>query len=306
MRFLYFGLPLGAEVLRRHGFVPRVACFGHRMPGIRRARAALAPTILSTDAGPLATERPLLLFKPDLRDRAIVEALASARAEVILSWFWPTQIPEEVLGLAPRGAFGVHPSLLPRHRGPDPYFHAIREGDLETGVTLHRLEAAYDTGHVVAQRRVRIAETDDAWRLARKLDRPSLSLLVECAQRLARGEALEGEPQDEAFATEAPQPDDESLCIDWDEPASEIARLVRAAAPAPMVSTLLGDELVFVRRAAVYDGEVLDVFEPGDAVRTTDGIVVVCGRGALRLDEVEREDGERVKGTAIDRLVPSA
>jgi folate-dependent phosphoribosylglycinamide formyltransferase PurN len=164
VRFLYFGLPLGAEVLRRAGFVPHVASFGHRMSGLRRVRARLAPLVVATDrtSAPLATERPLLLFKPDLNDRGIVQALASARPDAILSWFWPTQIPPAVLSLAPRGAFGVHPSLLPRHRGPDPYFHAIREGDAETGVTLHRLEAAYDTGHVVAQRRVPIDARDDS------------------------------------------------------------------------------------------------------------------------------------------------
>jgi methionyl-tRNA formyltransferase len=307
VRFLYFGLPLGAEVLRRAGFVPQVASFGHRMSGLRRVRARLAPLVLPTDrtSAPLATEHPLLLFKPDLDDPSVVQTLASARPDAILSWFWPTRIPEAVLSLAPRGAFGVHPSLLPRHRGPDPYFHAIRAGDAETGVTLHRLEAAYDTGHVVAQRRVPITERDDAWRLARKLDRPSLALLVECAERLSRGEALDGLVQDESLATEAPQPTEEELCLDWDASADEIVRLVRAAAPAPMVSTLLGDELVFVRRAVRYEPEIPDVFEPGDALRTPEGIVVVAGQGAVRLVEVEREDGERVRERDIDRLVPT-
>jgi methionyl-tRNA formyltransferase len=308
VRFLYFGLPLGAEVLRRAGFVPHVAAFGHRMTGLRRARARLAPCVAATDraGAPLATERPLLLFKPDLADPAIVRALASARPDAILSWFWPTRIPESVLALAPRGAFGVHPSLLPRHRGPDPYFHAIRAGDAETGVTLHRLEAEYDTGRVVAQRRVAIAASDDAWRLARKLDRPSLALLLECAERLARGESLEGDVQDESLATEAPQPTEEELCLDWDASADEIVRLVRAAAPAPLVSTLLGDELVFVRRAVRHEDAVPELFEPGDALRTPEGIVVVAGEGAVRLLEVEREDGARVRGRDIDALVPSS
>jgi methionyl-tRNA formyltransferase len=303
VRFLYFGLPLGAEVLRRHGFVPLAASFGHRLPGLRRARARLATL---PPSGAASSERPLLLAKPDLSDPGVREALASARPDVILSWFWPQRIPAEVLALAPRGAFGVHPSLLPRHRGPDPYFHAIRAGDAETGVTLHRLEVEYDTGNVVAQRRVPIRATDDAWRLARRLDRPSLALLVECARRLEAGEALEGEPQDEGRATEAPQPDEEGLCIDWDEAADDVLRLVRAAAPAPMASTLLGDQLVFVARAERFDGELPGGLLPGEAARTPEGIVVVCGEGAIRLVEVEDEAGARYRGAAIDALVPSA
>lgn len=305
VRFLYFGLPLGAEVLRRRGFVPRAACFGHRMAGMRRARRVLATHALPTDV-PGASERPLLLFKPNLADPVVVRALASTRPDAILAWFWPQRIPEAVLALAPRGAFGVHPSLLPRHRGPDPYFHAIREGDAETGVTLHRLEAEYDTGRVVMQRRVPIRPEENAWQLARRLDRPSLELLVTCAARLAAGDALEGAPQDEALATQAEQPDEETLCIDWDADAEEVARLVRAAAPAPMASTLLGDALVFVVRAQVYEGPLPGGLLPGEAARTAEGIVVQAGRGAVLLVEVEDEAGARHRGVAIDRLVPSA
>lgn len=304
VRILYFGLPLGAEVLRRHGFVPLVASFGHRMPGLRRARVRLATLVPSGAESP--AERPLLLGKPDLTDATVRATLAATRPDAILSWFWPQRIPAEVLALAPRGAFGVHPSLLPRHRGPDPYFHALRAGDAETGVTLHRLEVEYDTGHVVAQRRVPILPSDDAWRLARRLDRPSLALLVECARRLEAGEALEGEPQDDARATAAEQPDEEALCIDWDEDADDVLRLVRAAAPAPMASTLLGDELVFVARAERYVGALPGGLLPGEAARTPEGIVVVCGEGAIRFLEVEDEAGVRHRGPAIDALVPSA
>jgi methionyl-tRNA formyltransferase len=305
VRFLYFGLPLGAEVLRARGFVPHVACFGHRMAGLRRARRVLATQALPTDV-PGASERPLVLFKPDLDDPVVRHALASVRPDAILSWFWPQRIPEPVLALAPRGAFGVHPSLLPRHRGPDPYFHAIHEGDAETGVTLHRLEAAYDTGRIVLQRRVPIRPDENAWQLARRLDRPSLALLVACAERLAAGDPLEGDPQDEALATQAEQPDEELLCIDWDAPADEVLRLVRAAAPAPMASTLLGDALVFVARARAFDGALPGGLLPGEAARTPEGIVVVCGEGAVLLVEVEDEAGVRHRGAAIDRLVPSA
>ncbi len=309
MRFLYFGLPLGAEVLRRAGFVPSVASFGHRAPGLRRARTRLAVSAIP-DAGRAearALERPLLLFKPDLDDPVVRAALASARPDAILSWFWPNRIPEAVLALAPRGAFGVHPSLLPRHRGPDPYFHAILAGDEESGVTLHRLDRGYDTGPIIAQRALAIGRDDDAYRLARRLDRPSLSLLVECARRLEAGEALEGAPQDEARATLAPRPLEDELSIDWDAPLDQALRLVRAASPAPLASVLFGDRLVFVRAARAFDGVVPDVLEPGEALRVPEGIAVVCGDGrALLLVEVELEDGERVRGPTIDRLVPSA
>lgn len=304
MRFLYFGLPLGAEILRRAGYVPVVASFGHlTMPGLRRARMRLdVPRWRGSPVG-APGERTLLLGKPDLSDEGVVRALESTRPDVLLSWFWPNRIPERVLALAPRGAFGVHPSLLPRHRGPDPYFHAIAQGDAVSGATLHRLAAEYDTGNLIASKSIPIRSTDTAWSLARRIDRPSLALLVECVERLAQGEALEGAPQDESLATQAEQPDEEALSLDWDRPADELARLVRAAAPAPMAGMLLGDQMVLVAKARVYDGAVPDVLDPGDAWRTSDGVVVVTGDGALLLEVVEDEAGERYVGRAIDSFL---
>ncbi len=150
MRFAYFGLPLGALALASRGVGPVVACIGHPdAPGMARLRATL---------GRAGT---LVLGRPDLDDAGVVPALAASRPDAILSWFWPRCVPARVLALAPRGAFGVHPSLLPRWRGPDPYFWAIRSGDLVTGVTLHRLDERYDTGAVVAQHILRIDPRDE-------------------------------------------------------------------------------------------------------------------------------------------------
>src|SRR3954468_19887327 len=95
-----------------------------------------------------------------------------------------------VIEAAPRGGIGVHPSLLPRHRGPDPTYWAIASGDEVTGVTVHRIEADYDTGAILAQEPLRIDPAWNAWNLARALDRPSLRLLRATVARFARGEAV--------------------------------------------------------------------------------------------------------------------
>lgn len=277
MRILYLGLPLGAEVLRRSGFAPDVVCIGHLdANGRRRLRRRLP--------------RALLLGAPSLEDPAIVELLASARCDLILSWFWPKKIPATVLALAP--AFGVHPSLLPRWRGPDPYFWAIRAGDRETGVTLHRLEPEYDTGRVVAQRSLSIAWNDDGWSLARKLDRPSLGLLIECARRFRAGDAMLGAPQDEALATEAPQPEEEALALDFDRPASEIERWVRAARPEPGARAELGESLVTFLDVSVDDVSPPGGLEIGEAWIAGGVVRIRCGEGVLRVDRVRDEDDE--------------
>lgn len=294
MRILYLGLPLGAEMLRRAGFRPVVACVGHLdAPGRKRMRRLLQ------GAG------TLLLGAPALEDETIVRTLASAQPDVILSWFWPRKIPARVLALAPRGGFGVHPSLLPRWRGPDPFFWSIRRGDAETGVTLHRLEPEYDTGRIVAQRRVSIDADDDGWSLAKKLDRPSLALLIECAQRLSRGEALEGAAQDEALATEAPQTTEDDLALDFDCDAEELERWVRAARPEPGARAYLGESLVTFLDVAVDDARVPSGLEVGEAWIEGEVVRIRCGRGVLRIDRVrdEDDDGAEKEGEEIAALL---
>lgn len=293
MRTLYLGLPLGAAVLARHGLAPDVACIWQLdVPGMRRVRR------LAAQPG------RLVLGRPELDDEHIVALLRAARPDVILSWFWPRRIPAEVLAIVPRGAYGVHPSLLPRWRGPDPYFWAIRSGDAQTGVTLHRLAPEYDTGAIVTQRALDIDVDEDAWTLARRLDRPSLALLVECAQRLARGERLDETEQDGALATDAPQPSEAQLVISFQQRAVDVVRLVRAAAPNPGATCLLGDTLVTVLRAQVATSRVPRALEPGEAYVDSEGSLVVrTPDGGVVLDSVRTEDDEVLDGESVSGLL---
>jgi methionyl-tRNA formyltransferase len=287
VRILYLGLPLGALALLGAGHRLVAAAIGHPdAPGMSRLRRR-APRDL------------LLLGRPDLEDVTIERALVGCGYDALLSWFWPRRIPASLLACAPRGAFGTHPSLLPRWRGPDPYFHAIAAGDRETGVTLHRLDTRYDTGAIVAQIRMPIMPRENAWSLARRLDRPALALLVGCADALASGLALEGTPQDEAHATEAPQPDEDALALRFAEQDAEaLDRRVRAAAPEPGATALLADTLVVVERAVPWEGRFPGGLRPGEAFFTPEGVVVRCARGGLRLG--------RVRVVADDRLLEGA
>jgi len=293
MRILYLGLPLGAVTLLRAGIRPVGCAIGHPdAPGMRRLRTALP-------------RESLLLGKPRLEDPVVHEVLGSLGYDVVLSWFWPRRIPEALLARAPRGAFGVHPSLLPRWRGPDPYFHALRAGDPTTGVTLHRLDASYDTGPIVERIEVPILPRDDAWTLARRLDRPSLALLVRAAQRLAAGEALPGAPQDGRLATPAPRPSEEDLVLRFaDEDGESLARLVRAAAPEPGASALLEETLVTVQRARPWAGTFPGSLRPGEAFVAPEGVVVRCRERGLLLERVRSEEDDRVlAGLAIASLL---
>lgn len=242
----------------------------------------------------------LVLARADLNDAVVLRTLASARPDVLVSFFFPKKIPKSVLELAPRGAFGAHPSLLPAYRGPDPYFWAIRNGDAETGVTLHRLDERYDTGAIVDVRRCAITPRHTAWTLARALDRPALDLLVQAMRRLEAGERLEGVPQPSEGVSHAPSPSDADTTIDWYDDAAAIARLVRACAPFPGAAAELDGTHVEVVRARVCEEAAPRALDVAEAFRTRTGeIAVRCGEGALVLEQVRGEDGEAVDPSAL-------
>ncbi|MFK8002558.1 MAG: methionyl-tRNA formyltransferase [Polyangiales bacterium] len=231
---------------------------------------------------------------PNLAEAGFREQVADLKPDVLLSFFWPKRIPKEILSLPRLGAFGTHPSLLPAYRGPDPYFWSLRNGERETGVTLHRLEETYDTGGVVRQIAVPIPHDANAWDLAKALDRPAVELLLWAARSLSKGETLANEKQDEALVSVAPAPSSKDLRVDWRQSAESILRLVRAAGPEPGAQILLGDtpaELVQASLAASPPPLGLNVSEAWDS---PEGWAVRCKTGSVCLDEVRDLDGNKL------------
>jgi methionyl-tRNA formyltransferase len=245
----------------------------------------------------------LLLAKPDLADPTTVELLRSARPSLVVSWFWTKKIPLDVLRLAKR-AYGVHPSLLPKYRGPDPYFWVIAAGERETGVTAHVLTPRYDDGAILAQRRMPIPKSANSWELAKALDRPSLALMRDVAMRYSRGDAIPEIPQDEERATEAPAPTDEDCEIMWDWPVDDVLARVRAAAPDPGAFTGYGEQTAVILKAK--PAEVVPLaLEPGDIVETSEGVMVRAADGGIIVLEARGDDSEEVlRGAAVKALFP--
>jgi methionyl-tRNA formyltransferase len=294
MRIVFLGLPMAALLLAQDGHEIALAAVCRKgAPGTRRLRAKLG------DAR--------VLVKPAL-GASFLDRVRRAKPDLIVSWFWTTRIPPALVALAPLGGFGVHPSLLPRWRGPDPYFWAIDAGDRETGVTAHRLAEEYDTGATLGHRAIAIEPRWNAWELARALDRPSLALLRDLVARMARGETVREEPQDERLVTEAPAPDDALLEIAWNRPAARVARRVRAAAPYPGAWTFIGDEAVVLTRVAVTARP--RGLEPGEGCLVDGQAVIAAQDGGVALLEgrvVGDDDEERhVDAAALAALLSGA
>jgi methionyl-tRNA formyltransferase len=289
-RIAYFGLPLGALLLARDGHTIAYAGACRRAPGLRRLASRVAPGRTH--------------LKPDPASPITRSNLRAAAPDLIVSWFWTKKLPASVLALAP--AIGVHPSLLPRHRGPDPYFWTIDAGDEEAGVTAHALDAEYDTGPVLGQRRIRVDPAWNAWQLARALDRPSLGLLRDVVKAFAAGNVPAARAQDDRAATVAPEPSDEDLAVAWSWPAARIERRVRAAAPWPGAWTEVGSRIVTLVRVRPTTDCPL-ALEPAEATVRADGIAVVrAGEGAVELLEGRGEADEALGAADLAAIVREA
>ncbi len=286
MKIAFFGLPLAAYLLTLDGHELVLASLSRKgAPGGRRVRA-----LLGDDR---------VLARPRL-DAAFVARLSDLRPDLVVSWFWTQKIPPAVVRLAPLGAFGVHPSLLPRHRGPDPTTWTILRGDAQAGVTAHLIAPEYDTGAILASRTIAVQPTWTSWQLARALDRPSLALLREVCARFARGDAPSAAPQEESLATEAPFLEPDETAIDWSRSAAEVERFVRALSPSPGAATFVGDDPIVLTRVRVVAAPRL-LEAPGEAMVEAGRVLIRAADGAVEVLAAERE-GHPLTAAQVSQL----
>jgi methionyl-tRNA formyltransferase len=289
LKLACFGLPLAPYLLLRDGHDVQLSVLSPiDAPGRRRVLRALGPERV-LEARVLAGEL----------DAAIERALTADPPDLIVSWFWTRRLSQEQLAHASLGGIGAHPSLLPRHRGPNPYFWAIDAGDRETGVTVHRLTPRYDDGDLLERQAVSVGARN-AWQLARALDRSSLELLRRVVAGYASGSPPMAVPQREEDATWAPEPEEAALHLDFSWSTERLLRRVRALSPVP--GALLDVEgLKLVVLAAEAAANCPAALEPGEAATVGDPprVVIRTGSGAVALTR-GHPDEEDAAGAPLD------
>lgn len=161
----------------------------------------------------LAAERGIPVYAPDNVNHPLwVERIAQLSPEVIFSFYYRHLICDEILQLAPAGAFNLHGSLLPKYRGRAPLNWVLVNGETETGVTLHRMVKRADAGAIVAQLRVAIAPDDIAITLHHKLCHAARQLLEQTLPAIKHGNILEiAQRENEATCFGRRTPDDSFL-----------------------------------------------------------------------------------------------
>ena len=266
---------------------------GHDIPLVLTQPDRPAGRGMSLQASPVkqvATQHGIEVFQPQsLKDTEAQARLAAVQADVMVVAAYGLILPQAVLDLPRHGCLNIHASLLPRWRGAAPIQRAILAGDSETGVGIMQMEAGLDTGPVLLQEALPITDSTTARALHDQLAALGARLIVDALARLP----LPAIPQPEAGITYAHKLDKAEAPLDWQRPAVELSRQVRAFDPFPGATASLDGVVYKIWAAQAADSA--GAAAPGTVLRADkDGVVVACGSGALCLTELQKPGGKRL------------
>ena len=249
----------------------------------------------------LALARGIAVDQPEkLRTEEQRARLAACAPDLLVVAAYGLILPKAVLELPRLGCLNIHASLLPRWRGAAPIHRAIEAGDAETGITIMQMDEGLDTGPMLLRRALPIAADDTTASLHDRLAALGGDCIVEALAALQCGQ-LSPTPQPAEGVTYAAKIGRAEADIDWSRPALEIERAMRAFDPFPGAVSTLRDTAVKCWKAQVVAGEG----EPGRVLAVdADGIVVACGRDALRCTVLQRPGSKRLPAREFLRGFP--
>jgi methionyl-tRNA formyltransferase len=256
-----------------------------------------------------------------------LQALRDLRPDLIVVVAYGQILRSGILALPPMGCVNLHASLLPKYRGAAPIQWAIANGETVTGVTVMYMNERVDAGDIVLQKEVPIGPEDTAGTLHDRLAAEGAPALARALADIRQGRAGRLR-QDEAKATPAPKLAKEDGRMDWNRPAAELERRVRAfnpwpgsfcAMPSERPAPLSAEAGAPEQDRSSAEGPVLRIAKvrvedaapppgkgtPGEVVDVAgDGPLILTGRGAVRLVEVQPEGKKPMSGTAYLRGHP--
>ena len=287
MRVIFAGTPEFAAVA-----LEKVCAAGHEVCLVLTQPDRPGGRGMSLQPSPvkrLAQEHGIAVFQPpSLKDASAQEVVRAVGADLMLVAAYGLILPQVVLDMPRLSCLNIHASLLPRWRGAAPIQRAILAGDRETGVCIMQMEAGLDTGPVLARLSTPIGPEDTAGSLHDRLAEMGGQLAVEVFTKLPM--PAEVQPMD--GVTYAAKIEKSEARIDWEKPAIELDRHIRAFNPFPGAQTSLAGVGIKIWKAltlaesGVSAGQVLAVERAG--------ITVACGAGALCITELQKAGGKRL------------
>ncbi|MDR2392694.1 MAG: methionyl-tRNA formyltransferase [Treponema sp.] len=305
MRIVYAGSP-GIAVPALKTLADLEQAGAHQIVGIltnpdspRGRHGKREPTELSVAASLLSEKRKaqglpaLMQLKPEKLSAEVLEQLVRLKPDLLISFAYGHIFSPQFLELFPQGGINIHPSLLPRYRGPTPIQAAILAGDKETGITIQTLAKEMDAGDILLQTRFLLSGEETTGDVSALVAHKAAALLMDLLKRPGQG-LLRGQPQAHEKATFCSLIRKEDGRIDWSASAARIAARIRALTPWPLAWTLHGEQYLFIlegkpftqgelgteTKAPAPSGTVLGIDKQG-------GILIQTGEGVLGVTRLQ-------------------
>ena len=270
--------------------------------------------LVPCDVKVCALEHGLNVFQPaKIKLPENVEELKKYDADIYVVAAFGQILSQEILDIPKFGCVNIHASILPEYRGAAPIQQAIIDGKKTTGVTIMQMAAGMDTGDILLQRTIPIADDETGGSLFNKLSRLGGELIAEALPKIERGE-LTPVPQDDDLATYCGKLTKDMGRIDFSMDAEAIRDLVRGLNPWPSAYCFLGNKMLKIWNAKVLspvDFAALTHSLSGEAAATAkkleksesygsiiavlkDAFVVLTGEGCLKITELQLEGKKRM------------
>ncbi len=255
---------------------------GRRTKGIQRAIAPYADGLLMSSGGLafLAARRGLPILWIDAMNEDELAPLRALEPEILLVGGFSVILRKDLLALPRLGCVNMHSSLLPRHRGPNPFYAVVRAGEQESGITFHVMDEGIDTGDILEQTAFPLSPTDTPYSVYEAACALAAERVVPVMNRIAL-EGLHGIPQDPALASYDKKPTEADALIQWETPAAAIERQVRALASLHPAYFLHEGKRVLVTRAT-WSPEPHGT-RPGTVLANRPSVSVAAGDGRVTI-----------------------
>ncbi|MFC1979177.1 methionyl-tRNA formyltransferase [Chloroflexota bacterium] len=222
------------------------------------------------------------------KDEAVVDYMQSFEPDITVVASYGHILPKRVIDMPSHSCLNIHPSLLPKYRGPSPVAGAILAGDSETGVTVMTVLPKVDSGHILAQLKITIDPGDTTGSLTPKLFHMGANLLAYTIPRWVDGEIVP-HPQDESQVTYTRTYTKDDGLINWNIPAVQIARMIQAFNPWPgCYTTWQGKTLKLLEAIPLPESQTEKI--PGQVIKpgeTEADVGVITGNGILLLRTIQ-------------------
>jgi methionyl-tRNA formyltransferase len=242
----------------------------------------------ATDIGKAAVQFGVPILKPEKLDASARESIHSLRPDILVSFAYGRIFGPKFLALFPAGGVNIHPSLLPKYRGPSPIQTAILNMDAKTGVSIQRLAQEVDSGDVLLQEELPLTGRETTAGLSDIIAQKAAGLLEKALIGITSG-SIVGTPQNNADATFCCAITKQDGFIDWRMSAQAIDAHVRAFNPWPLAWSRHNGTRLFIWEGRPVETDASGA--PGDILRPDErnGILVKTGAGVLAVTKLQFE-----------------